>query len=163
MVWRSIVTVYNRFPKRRQHALEAYVNAKKLYVDNELSIAALLHDIGHVLEGTDGPHELTGAAWLRSHGFSKGVYVPVANHVIAKRYKCTLNSENYDMLEDKTKFEDQGGRMADESMIAFERCRYFLETMRLREIDDMSRTGALDNLPVFESLEADVTRTIRIW
>ena len=61
-----------------------------------LVVAALLHDIGHVIDGDtdaaeamaddrDADHDASGAQWL-SHWFGPDVTEPVRLHVAAKRY-----------------------------------------------------------------------------
>ena len=65
-------------------------------------MAALLHDVGHLLhglpetiadKGIDGRHEAGGSDWqLHSH-FGPAVVDPVRLHVAAKRYLCAVDPE----------------------------------------------------------------------
>ena len=66
-----------------------------------LVVAALLHDIGHLLHdmpehvadmGIDARHEDLGHAWLAQY-FGPEVTAPVRMHVDAKRYLCATDPE----------------------------------------------------------------------
>lgn len=79
-----------------QHMLQAASLAEREGADGALIAAALLHDIGHLLNGDDTDtgdhphdraHEYAAATRLRAH-FSDAVVQPAALHVDAKRYLC---------------------------------------------------------------------------
>src|SRR5580698_2525539 len=79
-----------------EHSLQAAWLAQQSGAEPHLVVAALLHDIGHLLHGLpediaahglDGRHEVVGQAWLRSR-FGPNVSEPVRLHVDAKRYLC---------------------------------------------------------------------------
>src|SRR5437879_3127026 len=82
-----------------EHALQTAHQAEASGASNELIAAALLHDVGHLLQGLpedlaekgiDGRHEQGGAAWLRRY-FGPAVAGPVRLHVAAKRYLCAVD------------------------------------------------------------------------
>src|SRR5215510_9312842 len=82
-----------------EHALQCAELARQAGADRETVIAALLHDIGHLLKrGRDEEigaiaHDDTGAAWLAERGFSESVTQLVGGHVAAKRYLTAKNPE----------------------------------------------------------------------
>ncbi|MBL6810231.1 MAG: HD domain-containing protein, partial [Litoricola sp.] len=84
---------YGEFVTQRQHALQCAMLASQEGSPSELIAAALLHDIGHMLDQSMGSkepdhdlmHEVTGAQLL-SQWFPKGVSEPVRLHVVAKRF-----------------------------------------------------------------------------
>ena len=81
-----------------EHSLQAAWFARESGAQPHLVVAALLHDVGHLLHGLpediaqhaiDGRHEVVGEAWLRSR-FGPEVSEPVRLHVDAKRYLCSV-------------------------------------------------------------------------
>src|SRR5262245_46896722 len=82
-----------------EHAVQAALLAEHDAASTSLVVAALLHDIGHLLHtgsetlvdaGIDARHEEIGARWLARH-FAPAVCDPVQLHVLAKRYLCRVN------------------------------------------------------------------------
>jgi [1-hydroxy-2-(trimethylamino)ethyl]phosphonate dioxygenase len=77
-----------------EHALQCAMLAERNGAPPALITAALLHDIGHLVNpddrhatarGEDGEHEQTGAEYL-ARWFGEEVTRPVYLHVVAKRY-----------------------------------------------------------------------------
>lgn len=115
-----------------EHACQAAQLAEKDGNDDEVILAAFLHDVGHLLD--DAPeavdmngfgvkdHEAIGADYLLQRGFSQKVAGLVKSHVEAKRYLCTVNPRYYANLSEasKTTLKYQGGLMSDEELDAFE-------------------------------------------
>lgn len=82
------------------HALQCAEQASLDGASDELVAAALLHDVGHLLElangRTDAPtsdleHEVGGARFL-SAVFPASVTTPIGLHVLAKRYLCAVEA-----------------------------------------------------------------------
>jgi len=82
-----------------EHALQAAALARSERAPDALVAAALLHDVGHLLDeadeargggGGDDGHEMRGAEVLRGV-FCEAVVEPVALHVAAKRYLCAVD------------------------------------------------------------------------
>src|SRR5580692_2814955 len=79
-----------------EHMVQAAQLAADQGYDEEVVLAAFLHDIGHICESGHGDnemdgfgikdHEEIGAEFLKSRGFSKKVVRLVESHVEAKRY-----------------------------------------------------------------------------
>lgn len=133
-----------------QHALQCASLAQQEGGDDDLVAAALLHDIGHILEGTslpegmsgnfDDSHEEKAFVWLKSH-FGDRVADPIRLHVAAKRYLCTVDpsyQQNLSPVSLKS-FHDQGGVMNSAECSAFESEPFFEEALRLRRWDDAAK------------------------
>jgi len=80
-----------------QHALQTAALAEAAGADDELVTAALLHDLGHLLQdlgdtptlrGVDDLHQYAALPFLRGL-FSDRVLGAIAGHVDAKRYLCS--------------------------------------------------------------------------
>jgi predicted HD phosphohydrolase len=89
-----------------EHALQAAWLATQANSAPSLIVAALLHDIGHLLHdlpenvaagGIDTYHEEAGYQWLLSR-FGPEVAEPVRAHVAAKRYLCKVDPEYFAQL-----------------------------------------------------------------
>ncbi len=83
-----------------EHALQTASQAEQEGTPDTQIVAALLHDIGHLLHqlpediadrGVDGCHEQVGAMWLARY-FPEAVTEPIRLHVAAKRYLCTVDA-----------------------------------------------------------------------
>jgi phosphonate degradation associated HDIG domain protein len=79
-----------------QHALQSALLAEQADAADELVVAALLHDLGHLLNdqgetptlrGVDDRHEFVALPFLRDL-FGPAVLQPIRLHVDAKRYLC---------------------------------------------------------------------------
>ena len=83
-----------------QHALQAAAQAESSGASAALVVAALLHDIGHLVaddrdaapRGVDAHHENVAARFLGRH-FPAEVVEPIHLHVAAKRYLCGVEPE----------------------------------------------------------------------
>ena len=114
-----------------------------------LVVAALLHDIGHLLEDipadiehwvSDARHEEVGAAWL-SRYFGAEVSDPVRLHVPAKRYLCAIDPSYLARLSPASvhTLGLQGGIMTPAEVAAFEREPWFEQAVRVRRWDDRGK------------------------
>ena len=82
------------------HAEQTAALAQAAGATDAVVAAALLHDVGHLLEvaerqgardrTTDQRHEARGSAWLAGL-FPPAVTAPIALHVRAKRYLCAVD------------------------------------------------------------------------
>jgi predicted HD phosphohydrolase len=136
------------------HALQC----AKLAVDDgattELIAAALFHDVGWFLtsEGLDddavpmnGDHAALGARVL-SPLLGPAVAQPVALHVLAKRWRCTIDPDYYDELSEASRitFIAQGGSLNTDERARFEAHPGFVTAMALRSWDDRAKVSGLD-------------------
>lgn len=135
-----------------QHALQCAQLAREHDCSDSLVVAALLHDIGRMLEpdandaelgGVDGEHEQVGADAL-SAGYAPEVTEPIRLHVAAKRYLCATDADYAARLSAASKLSlaVQGGPMSADEAAEFERQPFFADAVTLRGFDDWGkRTG----------------------
>src|ERR1044072_8103758 len=112
--------------------IEAARLAEQEGYDEEVILAAFLHDIGHICvsakenNAMDGwgikDHEEIGAGYLREKGFSKRLARLVASHVEAKRYLTWKDPQYYEQLSDASKktLEYKDGPMLTDEDLALE-------------------------------------------
>src|ERR1700689_3172066 len=135
-----------------EHSLQAAWFAKEAGAEPHLVIAALLHDIGHLLHGLpedvaehdlDGKHEVIGEAWLRSR-FGSEVSEPVRLHVDAKRYLCSVEPEYLAKLSPSSlqSLSLQGGAFSKDRARDFEQNPHFEDAVALRRWDDKAKSIA---------------------
>lgn len=138
-----------------EHMAQAAQLAEEQGFDEEVILAAFLHDIGHLSEtaeqgGTDPrrmgafgvkDHEELGAEFLRGKGFSKKLCRLVESHVEAKRYLTATNPAYYAELSDASKktLEYQGGPMTSEEAAAFEQYPLFNLIVQMRKWDEQAK------------------------
>ncbi len=143
-----------------EHSLQSAMIAEEMGLTDDLVIAALLHDIGHILEASsdmnsmDGfgikDHEKIGADYLKGKGFSKRIHECVLNHVPAKRYLCYAETEYYNQLSEASKktLEFQGGMMTEAEASQFKNNPYFEEIITIRIIDEQAKKENIVCTPI---------------
>lgn len=134
-----------------EHMVQAAQLAEEQGQDEEVILAAFLHDIGHLCEEGHGDnemegfgikdHEEIGAEFLGKRGFSKKIIRLVESHVAAKRYLTFKNPEYYGQLSDASRrtLEFQGGRMIKEEAEAFEQYPLFNLIIQMRTWDEQAK------------------------
>ncbi len=136
-----------------EHALQAAALAEKADSPPSLVLAALLHDVGHLLlpteenladRGEDGLHEIVGYQWLLSR-FGQAVAEPVRLHVAAKRYLCGSEPEYFAGLSSASvqSLSLQGGPYTEAESGEFEKLPFFREAVLVRRWDDSAKTVGL--------------------
>lgn len=136
-----------------EHGLQAAHFAQEEHAPEALVLAALLHDIGHLVVDApddiaewadDAHHERIGGGWL-SRRFGREVSEPVRLHVPAKRYLCATRPEYFSKLSPASvvTLKLQGGVMSVGEIAAFEAEPFFREALRLREWDDRGKIPGL--------------------
>lgn len=144
---------YGEDVTQTEHALQAASLAEQAGSPNALVVAALLHDIGHLIDdspediaqhGVDARHEDHGAIWLQQY-FGQNVTEPIRMHVDAKRYLCATEPGYYEALSEASKLslQLQGGRFNAEEVAAFEQNPHFRDAVTLRHWDDAAKIPAL--------------------
>ena len=133
-----------------QHALQCAELARIEGASPALITAAMLHDLGHIMEpgelpdscedNLDDHHEMR-AYQLLQETFGPDVAEPVRLHVVAKRYLCTKDPEYADRLSPTSykSFLDQGGTMSEAEVAAFEAEPFFTDALRVRKWDDTGK------------------------
>jgi phosphonate degradation associated HDIG domain protein len=136
-----------------EHALQTAHFARRDSAPDYLIAAALLHDVGHLVQdlpedianhGIDARHEDIGESWLAER-FGPEVYQPVRLHVAAKRYLCATDSDYLSRLSPASvqSLQLQGGPMTHEEVVAFQSKQYFHEALKLRLWDDEAKIPGL--------------------
>lgn len=139
---------------QREHALQAAALAQQSQAPPELVVAALLHDIGHLIhglpediagQGVDGFHETAGAEWLARH-FGPEVTEPIRLHVDAKRYLCYSDASYRDLLSEASQqsLRLQGGPFTETEARGFEANLFFQGAVLLRRWDDAAKVPDLE-------------------
>jgi len=138
---------------QREHALQTAHLAEIDGARNWLIVAALLHDIGHLLHelpehvadlGIDPRHEDIGQGWLAQY-FGPEVTAPVRLHVDAKRYLCATDPAYLALLSPASvqSLQLQGGPFNEEGVRVFEQQPFAREAVRLRRWDDIAKVPGL--------------------
>ena len=146
-----------------EHALQAAYFAQTEAAPPALIVAALVHDIGHLVDDvpadiadwtTDACHELIGRRWL-ARRFAPEVFEPVRLHVPAKRYLCATDGRYFAKLSEASvaTLILQGGPMSAPETAHFEGERFYREAVRLRHWDDQGKVAGLST-PEFEHYRA---------
>ena len=137
-----------------EHALQTARLAERENAANGLVVAALLHDIGHLLAlgaASDSPpphdvrHELVGTRWVARY-FGAEIAEPIHLHVAAKRYLCAIDATYIKCLSPASRrsLDLQGGPMALSDVGRYERLPFGQQAARLRRWDDQAKIPGLE-------------------
>jgi phosphonate degradation associated HDIG domain protein len=148
-----------------EHAAQAAYFAREAGAAPALVLAALLHDIGHLIDEapedlrawhSDARHEESGARWIAAR-FDASVADPVRLHVAAKRYLCATDQAYTARLSPASvhTLALQGGPMHPDELAAFERERFHADAVRLRRWDDMAKIAGFQ-APAIASYRAEM-------
>lgn len=130
------------------HMMQSALIAEQTGFDDEMILAAFLHDIGHFFEGGgqmdiygSQAHDTIGYRYLTSCGFPPRMGQLVASHVAAKRYLTWTDSAYYDTLSEASKetLRYQGGPMTAAEAKIFRADPLFEQYIQLRIWDDMGK------------------------
>jgi [1-hydroxy-2-(trimethylamino)ethyl]phosphonate dioxygenase len=136
-----------------EHGLQAAHFARAAGAPSSLIVAALLHDVGHLVEEvpddladwtTDAGHERIGAEWL-ARRFPPAVSEPVRLHVPAKRYLLATDPGYLANLSSASvvTLKLQGGAMSAAEAARFETERFHREAVLVRRCDDRGKVAGL--------------------
>lgn len=131
------------------HALQCAMLAEREGAAPALTVAALLHDLGHIVDkrfqlGQETPvdrhHEDIGSAYL-ARWFPPAVTEPIRLHVPAKRYLCRVEPGYFDGLSPASvrSLDLQGGTFTSDEAKAFVAQPYATDAARLRRWDDLAK------------------------
>ena len=132
-----------------EHALQAAHLAEREGAPPELVCAALLHDLGHLLNdrgetptlrGIDDLHQYAALPFLRPL-FPEAVLGPIRLHVDAKRYLCAARPDYYGALSEDSKrsLKLQGGVFSAQEAERFMAQPCAREAVRVRLWDDAAK------------------------
>ncbi len=135
-----------------QHACQCAHLAEREAAPPHLVIAALLHDLGHLVHqwgedaavrGINDGHEVAGAQVL-TQLFGSRVATPVRLHVAAKRWLCARESGYWEALSPASQhsLELQGGVFTTAQADEFIQLPQADEAIRLRRWDDSAKDPA---------------------
>ena len=158
--------VYGEACSVLSHSFQAGELAQQQGLDEELVLAAFLHDIGHLcpLESTQAyqkmeafgieAHDEWGARYLEARGGSPRLVATVRNHVRAKRYLCYSDPDYYNTLSKASKqtLAHQGGILSKSEGRAFEDDPYFEASIAIRKIDELAKGIEVEILPAHWNL-----------
>lgn len=150
-----------------EHALQSAQLARDSGSLDDMVIAALLHDIGHLLEAEGARkqeevgvinHDDIGAEYLLERGFSPLVAELVRGHVDAKRYLTATNAGYARRLSEASAatLVLQGGPMNDAEVAAFQEDPLLADKLRLRSWDEQAKKVGWQVAPL-ESYRALLT------
>jgi len=134
---------------QREHALQCALEAQEAGADDALVAAALLHDIGHLIdpdfdteadETVDLRHEVKGANYLQQW-FPAAVTEPIRLHVPAKRYLAAVEPGYFETLSPASvhSLDLQGGRFSAAEAADFAAQPHAEASIALRRWDDRAK------------------------
>jgi phosphonate degradation associated HDIG domain protein len=136
-----------------EHGLQAAHFAREAGAPPALIVAALLHDVGHLVEDvakdiaewtTDAGHERVGGEWL-ARRVPPAVAEPVRLHVPAKRYLLATDAGYVGMLSPASviTLNLQGGPMSAREAAQFETEPFHRDAVLVRRCDDQGKVAGL--------------------
>ncbi len=166
----GVVSYHGERVSQTEHALQAAELAERDRAPDQLIVAALLHDLGHLLDGEDealaqrgidGFHELLAHSWLAKH-FGREVTEPIRLHVDAKRYLCAVDPDYLAGLSPASRhsLSLQGGPMQTDERAQFEVNPFYHDALRLRRYDDTAKVPEL-KVPGLEHYRGRLEAAVR--
>jgi phosphonate degradation associated HDIG domain protein len=141
-----------------EHALQTAARAAESGAGPALVTAALLHDLGHLLNdqgdtptlrGVDDLHQFVALPFLRTL-FDDDVLAPIKLHVDAKRYLCATRPDYYNALssDSKRSLVLQGGIFSPAEADAFIAQPYAGDAVSVRLWDDLAKVAGAATPPL---------------
>jgi [1-hydroxy-2-(trimethylamino)ethyl]phosphonate dioxygenase len=136
-----------------EHGLQAAHFARAAGAPPALVVAALLHDVGHLIGNApddlaewtrDDAHERLGGRWLAAR-FPAEVSEPVRLHVPAKRYLLATDPDYFAKLSSASvvTLKLQGGPMSPDEAARFEGEPFHRDAVLVRRCDDEGKVAGL--------------------
>ena len=146
-----------------EHALQAAERAENEGAGPELVTAALLHDLGHLLNrlggtptkrGIDDQHQYYAIPFIRGV-FPAAVVEAIRLHVDAKRALCALEHDYYERLSEDSKrsLALQGGVFTQQQLAEFLAKPHSDKALRVRRWDDVAKVAGARTRPLEHFLE----------
>ena len=136
-----------------EHMLQGATIAEQKGLDEEIIVAALLHDVGHFtsefgmfsMKDTHDRHHEDAGAKVLGQFFPSVITDCVRYHVAAKRYLCATRPEYFSRLSPASvhSLNLQGGPMNEEEIAEFEKNPNLEKIIQVRYLDD---AGKHDNM-----------------
>lgn len=145
---------YGENVSQLEHALQTAHHARVDGAPPALIVAALLHDIGHLMQktgenaadlGIDTRHEAIGGGYL-ARAFAPDVTEPIRLHVAAKRYRVAVDPAYFERLSGASlqSLALQGGPMSQDEITAFLAEPAAQAALRLRGYDEAGKAPDAD-------------------
>ena len=157
---------YGEHITQEEHAIQCAALAEHQDAPDSLVLAALLHDVGHLIEQADDAfghhkHDRSGADYL-SRFYGPEVTEPVRLHVTAKRYLCAVEPGYQEKLSPASAYtlSKQGGPMNEEDVVSFEQNPGFRDAVRLRRWDEGGKVEGLEIKP-FEAYRSLMEKLVK--
>jgi predicted HD phosphohydrolase len=135
------------------HALQCAAHARVARASDEVVLASLLHDVGHLISDAEESHlthhGLWGARFLRPFVPAKVMWL-VEHHVMAKRYLCTVDSRYAESLSlgSLRSWIRQGAALDSETRRAMERQPWLADALAMRQWDDAANVSGASVPPL---------------
>ncbi len=126
------------------HALQCGALARAARADDEVVLAALLHDVGHLISDAEESclthHGTWAARFLRPFVPARVAWL-VEHHVIAKRYLCTVDLAYAESLSPASlrSWLIQGGALDRATRVDLERQPWLSDALAVRRWDDAAK------------------------
>ena len=141
-----------------EHALQTAAQAEATGAPPALITAALLHDLGHLLNdqgetptlrGVDDLHQFTALPFLRPL-YGDDVLEPIRLHVDAKRYLCATRADYYAALsaDSKRSLVLQGGVYSVHEASRFIEQPHADDAVKIRLWDDLAKVAGAVTPPL---------------
>lgn len=143
---------------QRTHALQTAAHAVEAGADDELVVAAALHDIGRAgavaVRHRGMPHERAGAAFARER-LTERIAWAIEQHVPAKRYLVTVDPDYHAGLSPVSvrSLRAQGGPMTPGEVAEFGAHPWATDAIALRRWDDAAKDPSGPVLPLDDLLD----------
>lgn len=144
---------------QRAHALQTGWHARQFGSDDELLLAATLHDVGRAkpvaAQWPDLPHELSGAEFARAHLGERAAWI-IAQHVPAKRYLVATDGAYRAHLSAASiaSLQRQGGPMNEAEVAEFRAQPGAEDAVMVRRWDDNAKDPHGTRITIAELLHA---------
>ena len=153
-----------------EHALQAAQRGEEAGGGDELVTAALLHDLGHLLNlqgetpterGIDDQHQYFAIPFIRAL-FTPAVVEAIRLHVDAKRALCALEPDYYEALSEDSKrsLTLQGGIFSKDETEKFMAKPFAQNALKVRRWDDAAKVPGAVTAPLAHYLEIAARCTI---
>ncbi len=156
---------YDEAVTQTEHALQCAALAMSSQAEDATVVAALFHDIGHLLipderaSQQDRHHETVASRFL-ARWFGPDVLKPIELHVAAKRYLCAVEPAYFNTLSPASvrSLQLQGGPMSEDEVAAFDELEFSEIAVDLRRWDDLAKTpnAPTPSLGVFVGIVEEV-------
>ena len=152
-----------------EHMLQGATIAEESGLEDEIVVAALLHDIGHftsefgtfTMEDTEDRHHEDAGAEVLSRFFPQVITDCVRYHVAAKRYMCATRPDYLDRLSPASvhSLSLQGGPMSPAEVAEFEENPHLRQIIQVRHLDDAGKRTDMD-IPGFQHFAPRVQKMV---